>query len=425
MTLENSLVLGHGDGNVVGDYTNMGGNITGGFAVEDVFAAVEDTPGTGGMVQRGVLADNGGPVATIALLADAANPALDAGLDSVAPATDARGELRVDQPGLAHNGANIADIGAFELQDIVDGPPDAVDDAVATSILEPSSLTIDVLANDTDPGNDALTVVGVAGAAISVGQTIALDSGARVTLQADGTLTYDKLFLLAAIDDPGEDVIDAFAYTISDGGETDGATVTVTLEGLDIPVDVTGTSGADILKGTAGTNLMWGRGGDDVMFGNAGSDAMVGQNGDDLMFGGSGNDILTGGGGSNLLFGGEGNDLLVGGSGMDGLYGGAGNDVLTASTGGSILDGGAGNDALAGSVFGPDTFVFNGGEDLISFFDPDEDAIDLTAFGLADVQSPLDTARRGFFTTVFDLGDDELTVLGAGLNDFNDSNVLV
>ncbi len=47
-----------------------------------------------------------------------------------------------------------------------------------------------------------------------------------------------------------------------------------------------------------------------------------------VVFGGGGNDILLGGPSGDLLFGDSGNDLISGGLGADALYGGAGSDLL-------------------------------------------------------------------------------------------------
>ena len=72
-------------------------------------------------------------------------------------------------------------------------------------------LVVDVLANDTDPDGDLLTVTGVGAAA----------HGA-VTLNDDGTVTYTP--------QPNFNGTDAFTYTASDGrGGSDTATVTVTV----------------------------------------------------------------------------------------------------------------------------------------------------------------------------------------------------
>ena len=97
-------------------------------------------------------------------------------------------------------------------------PPVAVNDgvgAVEDTLLE----NINVLENDTDANNDALTVT----AAVST-------AGGAVTINADGTLNY-----LPPANFTGEDTI---TYTISDGNEgTSTATLTVTVSGVnDAPV---------------------------------------------------------------------------------------------------------------------------------------------------------------------------------------------
>ena len=88
--------------------------------LETVFAnvALVDPDGIGGnpALYAGVAGNNGGPVATVALRASDTNLALDGGDDSIASTNDARGLGRVDVAGIAHNGANVSDIGAFELQ---------------------------------------------------------------------------------------------------------------------------------------------------------------------------------------------------------------------------------------------------------------------------------------------------------------------
>src|SRR5262249_30749129 len=86
--------------------------------------------------QAGALADNGGPVQTIALNTAATNPALDAGDDTLAPGADARGFSRADVPGVAHNGANISDLGAYEVSNSIvvttlDDVVDATDEFVS------------------------------------------------------------------------------------------------------------------------------------------------------------------------------------------------------------------------------------------------------------------------------------------------------
>jgi hypothetical protein len=132
LTLANSIVVGNTAATSNGDVdpmhvTFIGGNVVGigsdtdasdhvvqapSFA--DLFAAVGHNPNTG--VLSGLLADNGGPVETVALATTPSNPALDAGDDTLAPTTDARGLAHTDLFGVAHNGSNISDLGAFEQQ---------------------------------------------------------------------------------------------------------------------------------------------------------------------------------------------------------------------------------------------------------------------------------------------------------------------
>ncbi len=88
-------------------------------------------------------------------------------------------------------------------------PPEAVDDTATTD--EDTPVNIPVLANDSDPDGDPLTVT-------------AADAGnGTVVIEADGTVTYT----------PNEDFngTDTITYTISDGnGGTSTATVTVTVD---------------------------------------------------------------------------------------------------------------------------------------------------------------------------------------------------
>jgi Ca2+-binding RTX toxin-like protein len=99
--------------------------------------------------------------------------------------------------------------------------------------------------------------------------------------------------------------------------------------------------------------------------GNPGDDSVLGGSGDDTLNGGAGQDTLSGGNGADQLFGGSGNDALGGGNGDDAMDGGSGNDVLTGGNGNDTLDGGVGNDTLAGGN-GDDTLVGGVGNDTMN-----------------------------------------------------------
>jgi VCBS repeat-containing protein len=108
----------------------------------------------------------------------------------------------------------------------VNYPPTAVDDSYETN--EDTPLTVaapGLLANDSDPDLDSLWV--------SSASTTS-EQGAAVTVNADGSFTYDpseseELRSLAG----GETTVDTFSYTIDDGhGGSDTATVWVTVTGV-------------------------------------------------------------------------------------------------------------------------------------------------------------------------------------------------
>ncbi|WP_424630070.1 DUF5801 repeats-in-toxin domain-containing protein [Bradyrhizobium sp. SYSU BS000235] len=70
-----------------------------------------------------------------------------------------------------------------------------------------------------------------------------------------------------------------------------------------------GTTGADLMVGTAAGQTLEGLGGNDVLAAYHG--------GSNTLNGGSGNDLLLGGDGNDILNGGQGNDILSGGKGAD------------------------------------------------------------------------------------------------------------
>jgi len=91
----------------------------------------------------------------------------------------------------------------------VNDPPTAQDDAAST--VEETAVTINVLANDSDPDGDTLAVA-----------ALTQPANGSATLNADQSITYAP--------DSGFTGTDAFTYTAADGnGGEDTATVTVTV----------------------------------------------------------------------------------------------------------------------------------------------------------------------------------------------------
>ena len=85
------------------------------------------------------------------------------------------------------------------------------------------------------------------------------------------------------------------------------------------PCTITGTPGADRLRGTRGDDVICGLGGDDRIDGRDGDDAIMGDAGRDRIDGGDGEDTLYGGEDDDRLDGDRGRDVLSGGPGMDRL----------------------------------------------------------------------------------------------------------
>ncbi|MEL7465978.1 MAG: choice-of-anchor Q domain-containing protein, partial [Pseudomonadota bacterium] len=194
------------DGALTEDIEFLGSNIVGADA--DAFDASGEENAINAdpaLIFEEEVADNGGPVPTLALLANAENPAIDA--DSVtSQETDARGEDRaVDILGIA-NGGDV-DLGAFELQR--DEAPDPFEVRTLDDIVDNTdglvSLREAILAANATPGEDVITFAdGLEG-------TIRLIDG---DIFANGDLVIDGDGRIAISGDAnGDDVTDANGIT--------------------------------------------------------------------------------------------------------------------------------------------------------------------------------------------------------------------
>lgn len=240
--IENSLILGNYSGfrpefhaNFWGGYTQTGPNKLSGLA-RDFFRTTElvdpdGIPGTGDEFLGGVAEMNGGPVPTVALLREITNTAIDAGDDSLAPSTDARGFARVDVPG--RSTGRVSDLGSYELQLT---PPDARDDdfsVYANAPLFGSVLADNSNGADTDPDGDAISVYKIGESRLAVGVELNLLSGARLFVNADGTFNYNPNGAFDYLK-VGQSAEDEFRYTLADSfGQTDVATVSIRIAGVD------------------------------------------------------------------------------------------------------------------------------------------------------------------------------------------------
>jgi len=151
--------------------------------------------------------------------------------------------------------------------------PAANNDTVITNVAAGTSFSISqaaLLANDTDPEGQAISITAASAAAgqFTAGPTLAAgvinltDNGA-----AGGT----------------------FTYTGSDGTGSDPATVTVTR----VAGAIAGTANADIIVGDLNGTAINGAGGNDNINAGDGGDTISGGLGDDVILAGTGNDTIT------------------------------------------------------------------------------------------------------------------------------------
>ncbi|MCP4383601.1 MAG: hypothetical protein GY798_19665, partial [Hyphomicrobiales bacterium] len=164
---------------------------------------------------------------------------------------------------------------------------------------------------DDDPDGDTLTVTMVNGIGFIPGVAFALPSGALLTMNSDGTFTYDPNGVFDALPVGIVDQ-DTFTYTIDDGDSgTDNATATIEITGLDSDDTFVGTPGVDVFSGGVGNDTMTGLAGKDKLNGDGGKDTIDGGNDDDKLDGGGGKDVLNGGKGNDKLTGGGKSDTFV------------------------------------------------------------------------------------------------------------------
>ena len=218
-------------------------------------------------------------------------------------------------------------------------PPNAVDDSAVTD--EGVSITVNVLANDSDPDGDPLDI-----------DSVTNPGNGSAIRNENSTITYTP--------NPGFIGTDVLNYVLSDGkGGNDTATMTIVVNDViselfcgrvidDFDNVLFGTNVGEILRGTEDDDLIRGWGGDDTIYGKGGNDCLKGDDGNDMIWGGQGDDVLRGGAGEDKLVGDVGNDTLNGHAGNDRIWGSEGDDILLGEIGADLLVGDSGNDTIWG-----------------------------------------------------------------------------
>ena len=279
----------------------------------------------------------------------------------------------------------------------------------------------DVLANDPDIGLVDKNFNGIPDFAYVTG------TGAHDKISIFETNDGDILVSVFAYSDTAHlNLIRSFSYLLTPGVDTEQGIqvlagpgwdqVTVNAN-VDLPVELYGGTGNDILTGGSGSDLLDGGAGNDTLTGRMGADQLLGGPGNDSLFqfsnfsqqkltdtqvtgtgtdthqdienfelkggpgnntidasqfslssvtiiGGDGDDILKGGSQSDSIYGGSGNDTLYGNGGKDHLWGGDDLDQLWGGDLGDILDGGDHDDELYGED-GDDTLYGWQGDDML------------------------------------------------------------
>jgi VCBS repeat-containing protein len=224
------------------------------------------------------------------------------------------GEVAVDSFAytVADSGGKQASAGVTVTITGANDAPRAVADV--RSLSEDAAPTLlDVLANDTDvDAGDGRTIVAVDTTGLQGSVSIAPGGGALTYTVGSG---FQALLT-------GQSATETFGYTMRDtAGALSSATVTLTIIGANEPVvivtppppppgAIVGSSGDDLIAGTAGADTVYGQAGDDEIAGAGGADVLFGGADDDTLDGGAGNDVLVGGAGRDDLTGGDGADIF-------------------------------------------------------------------------------------------------------------------
>ena len=300
----------------------------------------------------------------------------------------------------------------------------ANDDPVASpetaSTSENASITVDVLANDTDVDDGAALTV--ASASAPAGQGSASVVGNQV--EFDPGTDFDNLAV-------GDSEIVVVSYTVEDEhGGSSSSTVTITVTGtndgpvanpdtrttsensavviavlgndVDVDREAVLTVTAASLQGSLGSvtivedQVRFDPGDDFDHLASGESEVVVidytiqdehgesssstvtvtvlgrdagtnntGTNDGETLVGTPGDDTIDALGGDDTVFGLPGDDLIFGGDGNDFLLGEEDNDIIDGGTGEDFLAGGEGNDELVGQA-GSDNAIGEGGDDQIT-----------------------------------------------------------
>lgn len=247
----------------------------------------------------------------------AGSDALDGGKGTDSLSLRANGEVVLTDTNLTHAGGT-ATLAGFDAADL------RVGDLAATASFDASgfSFAVSFIGGGVDdtliggPGNDRLsggdgndTIEGGPGDDLlspGTGTAEVLDGGKgtdTLSVSGDGDLTVTDATLAGFV----AGTLSRVESLTASGGAGNNR------------LDAAAFSGAVLLRGDAGNDIIVGGAGDDSMNGGDGDDRLVGGDGDDRVSGDAGDDTLRGGRGDDQLNGGEGKDKCFGGPGTNRL----------------------------------------------------------------------------------------------------------
>ncbi len=436
--------------NIIGDKVNMTPD-----AVNDTATTDEDTP-----VTIDVLANDSDPDGDPLTVVSASSPDGDVTINpdgtlTFTPNPDFNGDATITYT--VEDPSGLQDTASVDVTvNPVNDAPDAVDDIATTDFNTP--VTVAVLANDSDPEGDPLSVVSASSpdgtVVINPDNTITFtpydgfegQASVSYTIQDPDGLTDTAEVVICVNDDPrdgtvegtmGDDLIDVNYTGDPDGDMVDandailpgdtgnddlihgfgGDDTIISGDGND---EVYGDEGNDTITDTEGSDTVYGGDGNDVIDTSNGSDPLpdlaypglwaadADPNDDkDFVDGGTGDDVISTGDDADSIIGGTGNDTIDGGIDADTIDGGEGNDVIIGGEGSDIIDGGAGDDLIYGGL--DDSFP-----DTINIPDADGDLVTNNGKDVIDAGAGNDTVYGA---------DDDDTILGGTGDDYLDGGV--
>lgn len=183
-----------------------------------------------------------------------------------------------DNGGTSAVSSNTLTVDVTSVPDAPIAQPDAV--TTAENVVGTGNLFANNGSGvDSDGDGDAFTVAQVNGSSANVGVQITLASGAKLTVNADGTYSYDPSGKFVTLTDGTSGAVntsapDTFTYMVS-GGNT--VTVTMTVTGVAGPGDrLAGNGGNNVITGTAGGDFFIDiAGGNEDLHGMGGNDVFL------------------------------------------------------------------------------------------------------------------------------------------------------